>query len=764
MSKQELSTEQLAVVQAQEKAFVVRAAAGAGKTRVLVARYLRHVLDDGLDPGQILTITFTRKAAAEMKHRIVDTLRDAGLADQAQLAETGPIQTIHGFCERLLRECSVDAGLDPDFEILDETETQRIIQLSIWEAINRHRENAYADALVQYLAGKRRFGESAPHSQLEGVVREGLNSLRGSGWPVSHLEELAASPESLEWTLRQAILKETPEGVRDTLPDGPDNFGLALREAYKALKIRLPAFLRSIDTDDSGETDFTCLQHVCGILCLTAWAWKALEAEMARRQSLDFTSLETRAVDLLMLPGPVSERIRHQYKVVMVDEAQDLSPLQYRLIGALGIETEMMVGDAQQSIYSFRQADVKLFLEKSAVSPTKLLSKNYRSELGILAFVDQVFEQLWAEAYLRMSPTVEHELDADPTPFEGIEFWQQKVRDNSLTAQWVAELIKEGAEPRDIAILVHSHSAAAELMPKLEDVGVTARIAGGSEMFYTRMEVRDLANVLCSLSDPSDDFALLATLRSPIVGLSLDSIVLLADQKGLSESLKDFQAPNPDDRERLVQFLGWWKPLSAYADRLAAWEVLSRIFSESPYFLNLAHRPNAAQLLANVRKLLRLAASHPELNAGDYAKRIREVQEIRHREGDAPAIDEDVNAATIMTVHKSKGLEFPIVVLPDMHKSMRRNMSELEIDRGLGLLTAKFTKKASVYHLWLSERRKDQEQEEKLRVLYVAMTRAKKKLCLVLHPDLKTNTYGGKLAELIGYRGEGPPGVRVRQD
>ncbi len=764
MNKHELSTEQNAVVHATERAFVVRAAAGAGKTRVLVARYLRHITEDGFDPGQILTITFTRKAAAEMKRRIVDTLREQGLYEAAQLAETGPVQTIHGFCERLLRECSVDAGLDPDFQILDETETQRIVQHSIWHAIRKHQENPFTNALVQFLAGRRRHGDASPHAQLEAAIREALYALRGTGWHASRLEELSASPEGLERELQARILEELPENVREAYQPTGAHFAIRLRDAFRAHKIRVPTYLRGTDSDDQPEADQTCLEHVCGILQLTAWAWQEMDAEMSRRQSLDFTSLETRAVELLSKPSHVSERIQRQYKVVMVDEAQDLSPLQYRLIGALGIEMEMMVGDAQQSIYSFRQADVRLFMDKAAKSVTKLLSKNYRSDPGILTFVDSLFQQLWKGDYLAMSPIAESILEEEAPVFEGIEFWMQRAKNTSLTAEWITALVGEGAEPKDIAILVQAHAFAAELLPKIEALGIPARIAGGSEMFYTRMEVRDLANVLCSLADPYDDFALLTTLRSPIVGLSLDSIVLLASQKTLVDLLPQFQAPNAEDTDKITHFWTWWKPMTAYADRLSAWEVLSKVFTESPYLYALAQRPNASQLLANVRKLLRLAAAHPEMNAGEYAAHIREIQEIRHREGDAPAIDEDANAVTIMTIHKAKGLEFPIVVLPDMHKKMRRDMSELEIDRELGLITAKYTKKASVYHLWLSERRKDQEQEEKLRVLYVAMTRAKKKLCMVVHPDLRTTTFGGKVAEMMAFTGTPLPGTKVRSE
>ena len=209
-----LTEEQKAVVAAEDPSFVVRASAGTGKTTTLVARYLRLVTQDGLSPDQILTVTFTRKAAAEMKRRIVHALVSEGLRDEAQIAETGPIQTIHGFCERVLRECSVDAGLDPDFKILDETEASRLMRAAIQEAIASFAEMPLAEDLLERLAGKRNYMGISPHSMLEDSIRDVVSRLRGSTASLSDLRENYKDAATLEAYWRKAILEATPAAVR----------------------------------------------------------------------------------------------------------------------------------------------------------------------------------------------------------------------------------------------------------------------------------------------------------------------------------------------------------------------------------------------------------------------------------------------------------------------------------------------------------------------------------------------------------------------
>ncbi|MBI5707557.1 MAG: UvrD-helicase domain-containing protein [Armatimonadetes bacterium] len=760
-SKLNLTDEQRAVVASQEAALVVRAAAGSGKTAVLAERYLKHVVEDRLSPDSILTLTFTKKAAAEMKQRIVRRLSAAGLHEAAQASETGPIQTIHSFCERLLRENAIEAGIDPDFEILGEADGARELQRAIEVAIAS--AEGLEDLVVHALSGKREQGSPSPFARLESTLKGALLNMRGSGLPRTAWEARHREPETLLAIWRDAMLDGLAPAVRRAFEEADPSvpFGLRIVQAHKSLKHKAPKGAPTpAKIEDAEAADRACAEMSCGLAQLACRAWKALEARLSELRSLDFTSLEDAAIAILEGYPHVREKLQRQYRVALIDEAQDLSPAQHGLFRALGIALEMRVGDASQSIYGFRQADVRLFQEHAEATAGLTLSRNFRSTDGILAFVDSVFGRLWQEGHVRMSASVP--LGEQPPPSEGVEIWRQRVKDTSRVAEWVEDLL--GTEdPGDVAVLVRGSKYAQDLYARLEAKGVPARIIGGSERFYTRLEVRDLANALTAVEDPTDDFALLATLRSPIVGLSLDSIVLLATQKPVHEALPSFAPPFEEDLEPLERFRSWFEPLRLQGDRLGAWEVLSAIFAQSDYLPNLALRLNGRQSVANVRKLLMLAAERPDVSPRAYASILREVAELKHREGDAPATNVDDSMVNILTVHKAKGLEFPVVVVPDTHGALCRNRQEVEIDKRQGLLTTAIgCPEVSMFHDWIAEKRKDRERAEELRLLYVAMTRSERRLCLVSDPQARANSAARLLAETLGLPDHLPDGVKVR--
>ncbi|MFY9233052.1 MAG: UvrD-helicase domain-containing protein [Fimbriimonadaceae bacterium] len=786
MKKYEPSQEQAAVVDSGHSHLVVRAAAGAGKTRVLVSRYLRHVERDRLSPDQILTITFTKKAAAEMKSRIVGALREKGLMEQAQIAETGPIQTFHSFCERLLKENAIAAGLDPEFEILSQAASARMLEEAIQHALaGSQDDNPLVHKLVGDLAGRRSYNEwTSPHSLLSKAVREILHTLRPTGIDPTELAAKHVDPEKLMSIWRDRMLDSLPAEVRAAFESDTSSEPLVtkLKAAFVAAKHRRPKWVKAL----TPEADIACAEHTAGLVQLATRAWRYIERRMDRDQALDFTALEAKAVGLLQGSESARQRVQKQYRIVLVDEAQDVNPVQYQLLEAMGLETQMFVGDAQQSIYGFRQADVQLFREKvkSAQAHTLELSKNWRSDRGILSFIDLLFGRMWSEQPYVPMLDGKKEIDLDATEAiqlkYGVEFWHQQAKDTLLTARWVKELVDEAPEvfveeadetlrpctASDVAVLVRHTKYALDLLPQLEALGVKARIAGGTERFYTRLEVRDVANALRALADPYNEFALLATLRSPFAGLSLDSIVLLGKTKPPFENLESFIAPVPEDELLLDEFRRWFLPLRGYADRMSAWEVISALLSQTSFLERLARGPKADQRLANVRKLLALAAQEPDLGPLQYAERLEEIQSLRHPEGDAPATDDSEPTVTIMTIHKAKGLEFPIVVVPETHWPPASRSSEIEIDASLGLATFKMPEQPpSVFHLWLESRRHDRDEQEELRVLYVALTRAQKRLCICLHPRCNHSWLAGRICQAIGYKDTAslPPGIKVRE-
>lgn len=730
---------------------------------MLVERYLRHVVEEGLRPDEILTITFTKKAAAEMKRRIVDRLRENGRLEEAQIAETGPIQTIHSFCERLLRENALEAGLDPNFEILTESQSGRLVNACVREALASPLDDEpQAEALISYLAGKRpAFGDNkSPYGILESAVESVLRELRGSGFRQLQIQQWHLDPATLRERWEQALLRQVSEEAQVNFANlGTGSFQERLQQAIRSAGQRVPAWLKT-RSDVGAEEE--ALEQTCGLVQLACAAWWRLDREMDAAQTLDFTALEERAVRLIERSPATRERLRRQVKVVMVDESQDLNPMQYRLIDHLAAGSEMLVGDAQQSIYGFRQADVDRFQKRATETPLLRLSRNYRSVPGILNFVDFVFGRLWGEAYAPMSDlSMPLDLEEVRLPdFEGVEIWKQAASDRDAVASYVKELMNEGIPARDIAVLVRDGGGASAIEQGLRGHGIAARVAGGTERFYTRLEVRDLANALRAVADPYDDFSLLAALRSPMVGLSIDSVVLLGKSSPVVESLPGFEPPIEEDRERLDSFLKWYEPLRRTADRLAAWEVLAEIFAKSDLLPALARREKPEQFLANVRKLLSLAAQEPDLGPLDYAERIREIQDLRHKEGDAPADEEDADVVTIMTVHKSKGLEFPVVILPQTDKKLAATARDLVVEPRMGLVATKFGKGQCLMHKFLTELRKHREEEEELRVLYVALTRAKTRLCVCLYPDGRFRTASKLLKDIVG---DPPPsGIFVR--
>lgn len=762
--KHPLTDEQTAAVEAQAPRFTVKASAGAGKTLVLVSRYLRHVTLGGLRPDQILTITFTRKAAAEMKRRIVDELRLLGRDEDAQTAETGPIQTIHGFCERALRENSLAAGVDPEFEILSQGQSNLMVERIVLEALSQdHAEQPLVAQLIRDLAG--RFDYGAPvtlQSKLVSSIQSVLGALRGSGHSPDELEPLYASAEALRSAIDRAILKAVPASVREALEQREGHLDHEpLSPAFRAAKAKTPDWASGFSSDAEPESS----EHTCGLVQLALYAWRRIEGEMDRAQEFDFTYLESRAVRLLAEQPAVREKLRRQYPVVLVDESQDVNPVQYRLLDSLSSDHEMMVGDVKQSIYGFRQAEPRLFQSRTSELPCYPLSANFRSAPGILRFVDDVFGNLWGAEYQPMSPK-----DPDdpfggrlPGGYEGVEIWPLKAKDTFAVATWIFELVEgERVPKRDVCVLVRSAAYAADLADKLGRLGVEHRIAGGSEKYYSRLVVRDLANALQALSDPTDDFALLALLRSPIVDLSLDAVVLAARSSPVASALRTLQSPIEGDDQKMADFRRWFEPLSASADRLSAWEVLGKLFQETDYLVRLARREDAQQALANARKLLYLATQQPESSPLQFAEHIRQIQQIRHQEGDAPATDDDADLVTIMTIHKAKGLEFPVVVVPDTHSRLVFNAPDVVCDMGSGLVATKFGAKRSLGHRWLSETRRQREREEAHRLLYVALTRAKERLCLCIHNEATDQNAAGLLARQIGFAGEGLNGARIR--
>ena len=452
---------------------------------------------------------------------------------------------------------------------------------------------------------------------------------------------------------------------------------------------------------------------------------------------------------------------REQYKVVLVDESQDVNPTQFKLLDRLSADSLVMVGDPQQSIYGFRLADRELFLARTRAKEPYRLKLNHRSTQGILAFVDMVFGSWWGEHYVPMRPT-EEDFEAGSPPMIGVELWPGGRENRTMVAANIADMVRGGRAPREIAVLVRSARYGIQLRGELGALGVPNLLVGGNESFYTRMEVHDLANALEALADPNDSLAMVSLLHGPFVGLSTDAVFEIALEPVTLDRLRSYEARNSRDYERLEAFKLWYFDMVEYADRLPAWEVCARLFARTGYLPAIVGEQGGLRALANVRKLFAQATKQPDVRAHEFAEQIRSIQRLRHQESEAEQIDMDADAVKIMTVHKAKGLEFEVVVLPEFLRTRQRPNTGPALDARRQLLVNKVGTYQPLIHRLVDVHRKLRESEEEERVLYVAMTRARQRLCLCVPPDVD-QSLGGRVASLVGYPRSLETGIMVRQ-
>lgn len=698
---------------------------------------MRFIVEEGRSPDEILTITFTKRAASEMKERIVRELRERGLLEAAQKAETGPIQTIHSFCERILRENCLEAGLDPEFEILDALEGNLRFRAAFRSAIvEALEEGGKASDLVRQWGDQEKYGgadETA--AQLMRFVEDLIDHMTNRLTSPQDLIELGENGPAI----LQGWLEASPLGGAGGAQPQTASDLLALIQDFLA-DAKKPGKSKSKNlgalTMESLQSDLEATQGLC---LLAASVWARLESASMTDQVFSFSMLETLTLRLLRESRVARERIARTYPIVLVDEAQDVNPVQYAIIDLLSQKSLMMVGDPQQAIYGFRHADLRLFVDREHSWPSLPLSRNFRSGQGILRFVDHLFRSCWGEGYKAMAQEESEEgfgASAPSLDFTGVEIWPAPEPNDrhGAMARRIADLIAEGTPPGDIAVLCRTARDLDLVLTEIRARAIPCRLVGETQKYFTRMEVRDFSNALAALSDGSNTHAWIAFLRSPFVGLSLDAVALLSRLGDIPAALASFESPVQEDQPKLVRLLIWMDEARETADRLAAWELMASLLSRSPLLENLAARPGGREMIANVRKLYSMACASPELGPLEFAEEVRTTRIVQHKTSDAPVEDSDQGLVTLLTMHKAKGLEFPVVVVDHLKKAGVYPSALALHPRGRAVcLSPDSGKSFAVRHL--REIKQQLEGEESLRLFYVAVTRAREKLCVVKGKD-----------------------------
>jgi len=755
-----LTDEQRAVLQAEEDEVTVHAGAGTGKTRLLVEWYLHQILEHGTSPQQILAITFTRKAAAEMRDRIVKRLFEHGRHEDARLAQVGPISTVHSLCERLLREYPIEAGVDPRFEVLDGS--SELVRECIQRAIAEEDLSGEEISTIRRFAGKRSGEYGTPYGTAGWLIEQTRSLLefwRQAGYSMDALEEMTQSFEAFQSRTHEVVQLLLEEAFGEQLPSKWWEDFDSVRKAFVSKRRTCP--LRPQPSNEEQEN----ASHLFGILRLALRAWRHLEAEFATAAALDFVALERRAVQLLEEHRDV---IRGKYACLAVDESQDLNRIQYRLLRALPVERRLFVGDPQQSIYFFRGADSRLFDEQIRQSACRILRLNHRSTGRILRAVEKALESEWGDRLTRLqcarSAPQAQKPDDEEDLFEAIcsrlpdtgcpvELWRiPRGRDREVSgiAEGVRNLIEvEGVRPSDITVITASRDRVDRHASALTVLGIPVTILGTGRSYFLRSEIRDLGSALRALADPTDDYALLCLLRSPLVGLTFDGFLLVGlrsrEAGGAYAALQQgVPGLSRADEKAMEAFLAWFRRLAPLAHQVPPLELLSLLARETNLDARFALRPERERLIANFRKLLKMARERSHLSPAEFALWLKTQQQAKARVSDAETISEEAEdaavAVRICNSHQAKGLEWPVVVLDAYARPASvRNEALLDPDQPVPALAIQEVR-SGVAEL-VVKRVQERRDEEEMRLLYVSLTRAKDRLCIAYAPDNPRNRW-----------------------
>ena len=854
------------VIEQRNKGILVSAAAGAGKTAVLVERIIQMVLDekDPMDVDEILVVTFTRAAAAEMRERITQRIgkeleehpEDAHLKRQSSLIHNASIMTIDSFCLSVIRNYFYRIDLDPSFRIAEEGEIKLLQQ----DVLAQMLEEEYEKAEEGFLSFVRKFGSDRDKTALPSLILQVYESAMSEPWPkkwlekcreeyqVEDLSQMGKAPwmEDMLKSIGSQI-----DGMADSIglaaqmsegPGGPAVYGPFLYEEQEMLEEvaekegygdiqkavldfsfgKLPACRdKEVDKDlqeqvkkirnkvkadfgklrdkylaQSPEEAFShirgasgCVQELCR---LTEEFIDRFSAEKRQRGILDFTDQEHYALEILVdeetqEPTEAARELQGYYREIMIDEYQDSNYVQEQILTSIAnrppeAPNVFMVGDVKQSIYGFRKAKPGLFLEKYQTYEENgekhrliELQTNFRSRKSVLDSTNLVFSRLMQEdlggiAYnernaLNPGQGVYQEEDGPQNRTELLLTGKDPMEEPMAVAARIKELMdprhpfrvldKDAGEERgirysDIVILMRSlgegaNNMAAEL--RLEGIPVSLQSRQG---YFSALEVQQLLSFLKIIDNPRQDIALASVLKSPVYSFTVDDLALIraGKREGIFyDALEDY-AQNGEDPGLRGKIRGFLEDLSLFREKsrfLQIHELLAFVLEKTQFDTIVSAMPGGKQRGANIRMLFGQAVSFESTSYHglfQFNRYMDQLQTYNIDYGEGTAVGENEDAVRIFTIHKSKGLEFPVVFLCGMGKKFNkgdlREKVPLDSKLGMGLEDVDLvhrTRCGTILRNAVSLEKETESLAEEMRVLYVAMTRAREKLFLTASCD-----------------------------
>ncbi|MEG1570936.1 MAG: helicase-exonuclease AddAB subunit AddA [Clostridia bacterium] len=871
-----LTEAQHQAVYADNRELLVSAAAGSGKTAVLVERILRLILQRGLSISRMLVVTFTRAAAAELRERLELRLMEAAqenpkLMKEAELVANAKISTIHSYCQHVVRQNFEHCGIDPQFRLSDERAREKLYSQSLEETLNELYENALQNEelaalthkfkereIVEMLDTLYRFLMSRPNpmawldqyakknwclDKVDGeqmavdFCTEAMLTLVGVDSIWSDSEKLAQNPvfpEKYRKTLAldgqiitelkeacengfSKLLECLPHVKFSTLPrvTPEDETQSKLAEDFKNNRDRYKDMLKELQkllpADlEQGVRDMQSMQPAAqGIAMLLRSFHENFSARKREQTVLDFNDLEHMALEVLS-----REELRKQeadsFDAIFVDEYQDVSALQEGILNSLKREPSaeppqyiFYVGDVKQSIYRFRLAEPKLFLKKlqsfssdeNAPQRRIILNRNFRSRTGVLNAVNRVFGHVMDKRVTE----IDYDVDAmlypgapsieDPqTELQIFNSFHQTSADLVLAqAEWIANDIQktvgetvldaEGKPSgvlhyRDVVILLPvSKNISNRVESVLTAAGVPVYCENGADSLASDEMIQVLSH-LKLIDNLMDDVALIAELRSPIFEMTereLAQIRLHKPQREASflEAMRETAQceDEPQLARRCSQALQALEQERFLYNSMSPDEYLWDFMGRSGLYVHYGAQPGGKLRQANLRMLCDKAGDYAKTQSGGLRGFLEgfDPKSEAASSGSPTVLNPWEDVVRIMTIHKSKGLEFPTVYLMGLGSPLKRRANSKlltvhgELGFGLQYVHEKArTKRGTLLQAAITLREQSEDRAERARLLYVAMTRPKNRLVMLGTLSEKNSNYDSVTRALdAGYDNSG---------
>jgi len=825
----------------------VAAGAGTGKTRVLVNRYLELLRSRRASVYRVAAVTYTEKAAKEMKDRIRlacrsqeesagdDESRRFWYAQRVAL-ENGYIGTIHSLCASILRVCPIEVGIDPMFAILDETQSVLMRRKVIDQVLAEFLDAEDVDLIyLMRLFGReglarrlgvlfqkrpraldatrraieapgelaRRFAETMEQEN-RAIVRRILDDPAFSR-VFSVLADLVAldAKDKLEQERRrlmalheQLARQEEPEGVLDLLrqmtPAAVGRFGSkkswpegyldAVRDAIKELGGLLGQLPEPFD-----EVARKRLDEELDAGARLSKVFRGVEQTYRQAKTeagvLDFDDLLLETRRFLMTNAAGRRRLQQKFDYLLVDELQDTSFLERDIVCLLAADDPaceepactrpvsgklFVVGDDKQSIYRFRGSEVTVFgdfrdrIGKSG--KVVELDRNFRTVAEGVAFANTLFSRLMPVDAKRL-PFESAYVPLEPVRSAGGAFVEvlaaecedktlmprRRAAEAELIADRIERLVRDGelvvqrsggtASPvryGDITILFRALTSARTYEEALRDAGIPYYLVAGSG-FYAAQEVRDVLNCLKVLERQTDALALVGTLRSSLFGLSDEVIFLMSRAGSLDAALAEPSAVeglSPHQREQVTRAAQVLGDLRERRSRMGLAQLVQDVIRRTGFDAVLLGQFMGQQKLANLEKLIDQARNFEagsRFTLDDFIEYMDEFVRSEARESQRAAEEEEENVVKLMSIHRAKGLEFPVVFLADMSRRDLPGREDLVLDPELGpalKAPSDDPREDGPLFSYLKREAKARDAAEDLRLLYVALTRARDRLFL----------------------------------